>query len=95
MAIAYTLICVDIIFFLIFCCLFRNIRLAIAIIKTAAVCVKDNLMMLIVPPALSVWVLLWWAFCLSALVFMYSSGTISKSPSGPYAAVEHDSTSKY
>jgi len=89
MIITYIIIAIDGLFFIGFLCLFKNIKLAIAIIKCAADCIKDNMMMLIVPPLMSVFVLVFWGIWIYGLVYLWSVGEIDKSPSGPYAAVTH------
>jgi len=69
--------------------MFGNIKLAIAIIKTAADCVKDNMLMMVVPPVMSIFVFAFWGAWVIGIIYMWSVGTPSKSPDGPYAAMSH------
>lgn len=75
---------------IIICCNFRNIQIAIAVIKTAAIAIKDMPLMLLVPPIFTIVIGIWWLWWLYSFVFLYSVGEVSKSPNGPYAAVTHD-----
>ena len=59
-----------------FLCMFNKIRLAIAIIKTAAVFLKDQFLIVLVPPATAVFVSALWVWWLLTAVFIYATGTI-------------------
>lgn len=89
MYIAYACFAILALSFVGFLCMFRNIRLAIAIVKCAADCIKDNLMMMGVPPFIGILVLILWGLWIFGIMYIYSCGTIEKSPSGPYAGVTH------
>ncbi len=70
----------------------RDIRLAIAVVKTATQYVRDTLMAMIVPIVMAVAVLAWWALWIPGFVYLYSWGTFSKSNYGPFAQVTHTET---
>lgn len=67
--------------------MFRNIRLAIAIVKCAADAIKDNMMMMLVPPIMCVFVAILWILWTYGIMCFYSTGTIVKNANGPYAEV--------
>lgn len=75
-------------------CKYNDILLAIAIIKTACVAIKDMPLMFVVPIVITVVVAIWWIWWLFSIAYLYSVGDISKSPNGPYAAVEHNTFTK-
>ena len=89
MILSYILFAATAVLLIVFLCMFRNIKLAIAIIKTAAICVKDNILIMAVPPVFVVLVAIFWVLWIYGAIYLYSVGEVSKSPDGPYAAVEH------
>lgn len=57
-------------------CLWNNIRLAIAVIKTATVFMKDVWSALLVPPVIAIIAVAWWIIWVIFFVFVYSVGDI-------------------
>lgn len=57
-----------------FFCMFDKIRLAIAIIKTATVYVRDVPLALLVPPVFTILNALFWLAWLYGVVYLYSVG---------------------
>jgi len=57
-------------------CSYAKIKLVIAILKTAAVFMGDNPLILTLPPIFAVTTLLFWLFWMFAVTFLYASGTI-------------------
>ena len=68
--VSYILFGVLAISFIVFICLYNEIRLAIAIIKTAAIYIKDTPFVLGIPPLISIITFLWWA-CWYSFFFTY------------------------
>lgn len=62
--------------FLMFLCYFRTIRLAIAIIKSAALFLADVPSALFVPLVFGVLVMVFWAFWIMMFMYVYSCGNI-------------------
>jgi solute carrier family 44 (choline transporter-like protein), member 2/4/5 len=56
----------------------NNIRLAIAIIKTAALYVKDTPLAMLVPPIFTLIVAAWWSIWIVGFIFLYSWGEFFK-----------------
>lgn len=51
-----------------FFCMFEKIKLAIAVIKSAALFVRDNFLIILVPIAITIWVgLLWFWWIITAM----------------------------
>jgi len=67
--------------------MFNNIRLAIAIIKTATAYVIDVPLSMLVPPCFTVLTGIWWLYWIFGVVYLYSVGTIVKSNTSPLATV--------
>jgi choline transporter-like protein 2/4/5 len=55
-----------------FACIFNKLRLAIAVIKTAAIFLKDEFLIIFLPPVTSVLVVILWIWWLLTAVFVYS-----------------------
>lgn len=79
---SYTVWAIDGLCFFIFLCIFNKIRLAIAIIKSATLYMKDVPTSMLVPPLIMIFIGVWWAFWVFGAVCLYSMGTISKSNLG-------------
>mmetsp|Transcript_123575 Transcript_123575/g.174184 ORF Transcript_123575/g.174184 Transcript_123575/m.174184 type:complete len:146 (-) Transcript_123575:109-546(-) len=75
---------------LIFC--FRNkIRLAIAIIKTATLYVKDVPTSFLVPPLFTIALICWWVFWIFSFVYVYATADgFTGSETSPFATVNHN-----
>ncbi|CAD8110212.1 unnamed protein product [Paramecium sonneborni] len=70
-------------------CIFNKIRLAIAVIKTAAMCVKDHFLLIFVPQVTAIvlaglW--FWWIYTAS---YVYAVGEIKGTGNSPFAEVTH------
>jgi len=78
-----------------FLCIFNKIRLAIAIIKTAAIFIKDEFLIILSPPIASIFLAglyLWWIFTAMFNIFyiisyVYALGTIQGDGQSPFATV--------
>lgn len=81
----------------IFCCLYKNIKLAIAIIKTATIYVVDVPLVMFVPILFTIITAGWWAFWICTMLCVYSHGYMYHSTSGPWASIDHkyDATKSY
>lgn len=64
--------------------------MAIAIIKSAADCTKDNLMLMTVAPVGTLFAACFWGLWICGGIYLYSVGEISGSPGSPFAAVERN-----
>lgn len=73
--------------FIVFLCQYENIKLAIAIIKSAASFTGDVKSVFFVPPVFVVLTCLFWAYWLVIFIFLYSAGDIKGSPDSPFATV--------
>jgi MFS family permease len=71
------LYCLGIVFFIALCCLWKNLAIAIAVLKTAAVIVMRNIRMLLMPFASSLVILLWTATWLVFFILLVSCGKIT------------------
>eukprot|EP00825_Cyclidium_porcatum_P019462 TRINITY_DN220_c0_g1_i3.p1 TRINITY_DN220_c0_g1~~TRINITY_DN220_c0_g1_i3.p1 ORF type:complete len:664 (-),score=98.29 TRINITY_DN220_c0_g1_i3:141-2132(-) len=71
------------------CCLYRNIKLAIAVIKTATVYVVDVPLVMFVPIFFTIITAGWWAFWIVTILNLYSHGFMYKSSNGPWASIDH------
>ena len=70
--------------------MFSSIRKAIAIIKCACRAIKDMPLLLLIPVVFTLVIFVhvaWWS---ATFGYLFSVGTISKSPSGPWANVKWD-----
>ena len=88
---SYALTLAWVISFIIFCCSLNTIRRAIAIVKTACLAVKDMPLMMLIPIIFTILIfihLIWWMFSFG---YVLSTGTIKKSPTGPWANVAYES----
>lgn len=97
----YALLALSIVFFviaglsfLILLCMLRKLQLAIGVIKTAAVYVAETPLALTVPPIITVFLGLFWAWWIVSVLYVYSSGTITGSQSSPLASVTFDTDTK-
>lgn len=78
-----------------FLCMFDKIRLAIAIIKTATLYVRDVPLCMLVPPIATIINAIYWCVWLFGLVYIYSVGTFVKKGNSPLASVEWEQNTKY
>jgi hypothetical protein len=69
-------------------CYFRSIQLAIAIVKSAALFLRDVPSALIVPLVFGLLIIAFWSFWITMFLFVYSSGDIRGSDSTPFATVD-------
>lgn len=76
-------------------CYFNRIRMAIAIIKTAAMFVMETPTVMLVPPTISIILMGFWALWIVALVYLYSVGEIKGSSDSPLATVEWNEDIRY
>lgn len=77
-------------------CIFNKLRLAIAIIKTAAVFVKDEFLVILVPPVTALFVAALWFWWVYTALYVYALGEIKGTGSSPFATVTHtDVQSQY
>jgi hypothetical protein len=52
-----------------FICMFNKIRLAIAVIKTATLFVRDNFLIILVPPVIAIVLLILWIWWIISVVY--------------------------
>lgn len=71
-------------------CMWKNIKLAIAIIKTATLYVIDTPLSMLVPPFFAIAIAVWWGVWIFGFVHIYSWGTFKKSPTTIFGSVTHD-----
>lgn len=71
-------------------CMWKNIRLAIAIIKTATLFVMETPLVMLVPPLFAIFVVVWWGVWIVGFVYLYSVGTYAKSSGTFFVEVTHD-----
>lgn len=76
MYLTYVLIAIFVLSLVGLACIFNKIRLAIAIIKTAAIFVRDQFLVILVPPVITVFVAGLWFWWILTAVFVYSLATI-------------------
>mmetsp|Transcript_139556 Transcript_139556/g.197592 ORF Transcript_139556/g.197592 Transcript_139556/m.197592 type:complete len:111 (+) Transcript_139556:951-1283(+) len=70
--------------------MWRNIKLAIAIIKTATLYVIDVPTAMAVPPLFAIAVAAWWCVWIIGFVYLYSYGTFARySDTIPFGSVTH------
>lgn len=74
--------------------MFDKIRLAIAIIKTATLYVRDVPLAQLVPPVFTILNAVFWCVWLFGLVYIYSVGTFVKNGNSPLASVVWDDNTK-
>lgn len=72
--IGYGILGLDALFIIFICCMFSRIRLAIAIIKTATMFVRDTWSAMIVPLVFYVKVLLFFSFWIIGFIYIYAIG---------------------
>jgi hypothetical protein len=70
--------------------MWNNIRLAIAIIKTATLFTISNPTSMLISPIMAIVTIVWWLIWLLCFVYVYSVGTVVKrSASSIFANVIH------
>ncbi|KAL4485826.1 hypothetical protein ABPG72_012366 [Tetrahymena utriculariae] len=92
---SYAVFALDGLFLIVFLCLFNRIRLAIAIIKSAALFVAEVKSSFLVPPVVTIFCMLFTAWWVVAFVFVYSVGDIQESDYGPFASVKWQKNTRY
>jgi choline transporter-like protein 2/4/5 len=70
-----------------FLCVFSKIKLAVAIIKTASIFVKDEILITLLPIFTALFTIGLWIWWIITAVYIYSTGTITSSSSLPFASV--------
>eukprot|EP00825_Cyclidium_porcatum_P018701 TRINITY_DN2128_c0_g1_i2.p1 TRINITY_DN2128_c0_g1~~TRINITY_DN2128_c0_g1_i2.p1 ORF type:complete len:412 (-),score=21.78 TRINITY_DN2128_c0_g1_i2:104-1339(-) len=75
-------------------CMFNRIRLAIAIIKSAAIFVGQVPLSIAIPPVIGILQFMWLAYWFTVFVFVYSVGDITGSKSSPFATIKWDSSTR-
>lgn len=83
------------IIFILCCCCYDKIRVALAVITAAAHFVMNTKRILFHPLLLALCFVLWFAVWLVGAVYIFSVGTITKHPSYPIAEVDWDETTRY
>jgi hypothetical protein len=66
---------------------FSKIKLAVAIIKTASIFVKDEILITLLPIFTALFTIGLWIWWIITAVYIYSTGTITSSNSLPFASV--------
>lgn len=69
--------------------MFRSLRLAIAVLKTATLYVIDVPLTMLVPPFIAIVSAAWFAFWAVGFVYIYSWGTWAKSSGSVFSTVSH------
>ena len=75
---AYGLYGLGVVFFIALCCLWHNLAVAIAVLKTSAVIVMRNIRMLFMPFFSSLLVCLWMISWISVFILLVSTGKITQ-----------------
>lgn len=78
-----------------FICYFQRIRMAIAVVKSAAVFVVETPSVILVPPIFIVITMGFWALWIVSFIYVYSTGKIITNPSTPFASVEWSENIRY
>lgn len=73
----YGLYGLGVLFFLALCCLWKNIAIAIAVLKTASMIVMRNIRMLFMPWVASLVIVTWTGIWISGFILLVSSGKIT------------------
>jgi hypothetical protein len=81
-------------FVIITCCIFKSIRIAIAVIKSAADYVKDTPQALLVPVVMIFFLTGYYVFWIIVALYLYSYGTPYSSGDSPLASIEWNSQTK-
>ncbi|CAD8147663.1 unnamed protein product [Paramecium octaurelia] len=76
-------------------CYFNRIRMAIAVIKTAALFVMEVPSVMLVPPIFSILVMGYWGLWIISFFYIYSMGDIKGSSDTPLATVEWNDNIRY
>ncbi|CAD8120069.1 unnamed protein product [Paramecium sonneborni] len=77
-----------------FICIFNKIRLAIGVVKTATLYVKDNFSVMIVPPIIGICLGILWVWWIVSVVYIVGLGDIKGDGSTPFATVTFDNTTR-
>ena len=67
--------------------MYSKIKLAVAIIKTASIFVKDEILITLLPIFTALFTIGLWIWWIITAVYIYSTGTITSSNSLPFASV--------
>jgi hypothetical protein len=76
-------------------CYFNRIRMAIAVIKSAALFVMEVPSIMLVPPVFTVLVMGYWGLWIIAFFYIYAMGDVKGSGSTPLATVEWNDNIRY
>lgn len=76
-------------------CYFSRIRMAIAIIKTAALFVMEVPTVMFVPPVFTIIVMGFWALWITSFFYIYSIGDIKGRADSPFATVTWSENIRY
>ena len=87
----YVLYGLGVVFFIALCCLWKNIAIAIAVLKTSAVIIMHNIRMLFMPIFSSFVVIIWTMIWITFFILFISSGKITQPSMGSqYKEIEFD-----
>lgn len=86
---SYVLFAIVGVSFIGFLCMYRNIKLAIAIIKTATSYVAETPLVMLVPPIFVIINCGFWVFWIIFAIYVYSCGDVRKRDDLPFAQVDH------
>lgn len=75
-------------------CAFNRIRIAVAIVKTASLFINDVKSVLLVPPFFILLFAFFWAFWISAALFLYSIGEVDPKEHIPVASIKWDQNTR-
>lgn len=78
----YVIYGVGVLFFIGLCCLWKNLSIAIAVLKTSSVIVMRNIRMLFMPFLSSLFIVLWTSFWISMFILLISSAKITQPTQG-------------
>lgn len=92
----YVLYGLGILFFIALCCLWKNLAIAIAVLKTSAMIVMRNIRMLFMPFVSSFLIILWMFIWIMMFILLVSCGKITQPTEGSqYKTVEFDEKLNY
>jgi len=74
--------------------MFNKIRLAIAIIKTATLFVKDNFSIIGVPPVFGLFIAVFFVWWIISVVYIVATGDITGDKTTPFATVSFNTTTR-
>lgn len=93
--VAYGLYGLGVVFFIALCCLWKNIAIAIAVLKTASMIIMRNIRMLFMPWFGSFFVMLWTMAWITGFILLISAGKITQPTLGSqYKQIEFNDEQK-